>query len=540
MLKARWERERGLLRWSRQLTLALAWCCGMEACARPPSAPASAAVVAAPEGDAVASGAAAPDTAARDAVVHGRRLRYHLQLAEQPNLVYQLDCVAGVVLCARPIFVELWDTFSLDEEDRSSLTVWKALRTRYGGQLQRVAGFLGSSGAFDLAERQRIAGLRARTPVDFEQMVAVLCSSEDARALHTILQRFAPRFRVWWSEHGLVAGAESFAGFERLLADPFLDGTIDRVAAFYEAHLPEGVVFPIHLVVQPRSDRRLSVAYQLEGDAVVEVREDTRPEAMIEIIAHELFHYFLFRMEPRRRAAMLEAVTASKVPYAAVSFGMFDEAVAAALGNGVVGSHYQPPARFEARRARGFIQQYRAAGAVARDLYAVLPDLLERGTRISSEEFLNTYFQAALATYPEGRPRPLDYLHSQISVSKPRFAPAAEQLKEAASAGFPYLREYAGLDAARDFLLEHPRVNSALFLPIEASLAQSLRPFDTEGTHLSAVGALAERGRAFVYALPRAQDSYAFLFAGKTSEAMRDLVERFTALESMQAGLLVE
>ena len=151
----------------------------------------------------------------------------------------------------------------------------------------------------------------------------------------------APSFLRWWQDRGFSAGSTTFDGFTKLLADPFLDSTIQKAAQFYEADLPQGTTFQIHVLVQPASSRKLSVAYQLEGDSVVETPEGEKPEDRIEIIAHELFHYLFFRMDPKRQSAMLESVCGSDDPLAAVAFGMLDEAVAAALGNGVVGQHYK-------------------------------------------------------------------------------------------------------------------------------------------------------------------------------------------------------
>jgi len=492
--------------------------------------------------------AARPPGAAleRDAIIAGRRLRYHLQLAEQPNLVYQLDCVTGVALCAQAIYAELWDTFGLDAGDRAALATWKSLRVRYGGELRRVdrtrppQPLLAPAGVHDLAERQRIAGLRARTPATYEASMALVSSDADARRLRGVIERFAPRFAAWWRRRGFASGAAFFDGFRRLLADRFLDSTVDKAARFYESDLPAGTVFRVHVLVQPRSARKLTVAYQLEGDAVVEAREDGRPEGLIDVVAHELFHYLFFRADPRRQAALLEAVCASSDPYAVVAFGMLDEAVAAALGNGVVGGHYMAPEAFARSRARGFIQ-YQAAGAVAREILPALPGFLDGGAAISSPEFVRAFTAAARATFPGGRPRPLDYLHAQVSVAEPRFAGAARRLNEAAWASFPNLREFAGLDAgAASFMTAHPFISATLFLPRDAHLATVLAPLAPGARRLAAIAALARRARGFVYALPRTDKSYAFVVVADDEPTMVELVDRFVSLSENVPGALVE
>jgi hypothetical protein len=482
----------------------------------------------------------------RDAVIEGQRLRYALHLAPQPNLVYHLDCITGVALCAKVIYRELWSTFAMSAEDETALATWKAVRGRHTGELRVVEPrphpqpLLAPSRVFDLAERQRIAALRARTPADYQATIALLSTDTDARELRQIVERFAPRFLRWWQERGFAAGSTSFDGFTRLLADPFLDATIQKAAQFYEADLPQGTTFQIHVLVQPASSRKLSVAFQLEGDTVVESPEGEKPEERIDIIAHELFHYFFFRMDPKRQSAMLESVCGSDDPLAAVAFGMLDEAVAASLGNGVVAQHYERPDAFAKQLARGF-GGYRAAGAVAREIFPSMQSFLDRGTTVSSDEFLRAFNRATKASFTDGRPRPIDYLHSPVLIADGRFAAAAQRLKDTSSAGFPTLREFASLDAeAKSFVTDHPFISVAFLMPDAAGVLESLGPADK---HRAAVSSVAARARGFVYALTRNAKSYAFVFVASDSKTMDELVSRFAELAGLapgHEGVLVE
>ncbi|WP_394830172.1 hypothetical protein LVJ94_27060 [Pendulispora rubella] len=484
-------------------------------------------------------------TLERDALIQGHRLRYALHLAEAPNLIYQLDCISGAALCAQPIYRELWATFQLDAADEAALARWKALRAKHGGELRRVdiprpaQALLAPSGIFDLAERQRIAGLRARTPDAYQEAMALLSTDSDAQGLRDVLERFAPRFGEWWRQHGFAAGSVFFDGFRRLLGDSFLDSTIEKAAHFYEADLPPGTTFQIHVLVQPRSARKFHVAYQLEGDAAVEAPEDGTPESLIDVVAHELFHYLFFRMDPQRQAAFLADVCASDDPFAVASFGMLDEAVAAALGNGIVGRHYSSPEAFTAQVARGFIH-YRAAGSLARELLPSMQDVLDRGTLVSSPEFRRVFRAAAQASYDGGRPRPIDYLHSHVSIAGPSFAGAAQRLRDASWAGFPNLREYASLDVeAKAFLTAHPFENVALFLqgPVPPSVLEELAPASKRALPAPL---LTSGSRGFVYAAPRTAKSYLFLFVADDAKTMDDLVDRFAALPAGAGGVPVD
>jgi hypothetical protein len=484
----------------------------------------------------------------RDVVVAGRRATYGLHLAPLPNLLYHLDCVSGAALCAQAPFRELWATLGLDASDEAALASWRALRHRYGGELRPTGGrsgpspLLAGAGSFQLAERQRVAGLLARTPATYEASMALLSTPGDAHELGAIVTRFRPRFDAWWRAQGFPAGEAAFDGVARLLADPF-DQTVGQALRFYEAELPPGPALDVHLVAQPATTRRLTVAFQLEGYAVVEMPATGGPEAQIDVVMHEAFHYFFNRMAPKRRAALLEGVVASDDPFAAAAFGVFDEALAATLGNGVVGRHYADPAVFARRLARDDgLDGYREASLMARALLPSIEGLLERGVTASSGEFLRAFLAAARSSYPGGKPRPLDYVHAQALVTEPRFAAPAERLCEASRAFYPYLREYPALDfEAKAFLAEHPFVSTSIFVPrAGATSAALLDALAAPPAHRAAIAALARRARGFVYALPRTPKSYAFLFVAPDAAAAGELVERFVALGAVREGALVE
>ena len=155
----------------------------------------------------------------------GHTLR--LELTPQANLTYQLDCLSGSVLCAPDGYRALWSTLGLDAEDKVALMSWRSLRTRHTGTLladetASAAPLLVSGARVDIAERQRIAALRARDPESFEASVALLSNDADARVLREIIMRFRPRFMRFWNSTGLSAGTAYFEDLAGLLNDPFL------------------------------------------------------------------------------------------------------------------------------------------------------------------------------------------------------------------------------------------------------------------------------------------------------------------------------
>jgi hypothetical protein len=497
---------------------------------------------AAPAAEAKSVSAETP-TLELNALVKGRRFHFRLYHAEQPNLAYHLDCLSGVAFCSEPIFREFWTTQGLSSEDQAAIAAWKEIRTRYGGTLARTRAapevpLLMPMGTFDLAERQRIAGLVAKTPDAFQAAIGLVSTEADARELRALLERFVPRFSRWWKEEAFAKGAAFHEGFARLLADPFVDELFEKASRFYESELPPEAPFEFHLVVQPSSARRQSVAYQLDNHAAMEVSPAETPEKMIEILVHEVSHYFFNYTAPSAKTALGSKFTTSTDPLAVAAFGVFDEVVACTIGNGIGGRHFRPNDFDAGVPKKGRLSMHPSASPISVALLPSMQDLFDRGARISSSEFVEAYLAAARTHWPNGSVPPIEHLRSHAFVGDAGFDAAARKLLDASLAGFPSYVTFPQLDpAAKAFLLSHPYVNGALFRAPDqlAELLDALRP---EPKHRAALTSLAARGRPFVYVLPRTPKSYAFLFVAKTDAEMSDLVAHLVEAKVTTPGPL--
>jgi hypothetical protein len=498
----------------------------------------------APAKDAGSARAASPE---RSTTVKGASFSYRLSFAEQPNLVYHLDCLAGVALCAEVIFREFWTSRGLDAEDDAAIVKWKAARTHYAAEIKRADPssteplLLVPSGTFDLAERQRIAGLTAPTVEMYQHAIGLLSSEADASELAAIVRHFAPRFSQWWRDEAFAKGAAPFDAFAQLLADPFFDSVLQKAERFYEAELPPAGFFEFHLVLQPDSARALSVAFQLENHAAVEVSPKTRPAKLIDILAHEVFHYFFNYTAPAARSSLVARFASSPDPLSVVAFGVFDEAIACALGNGVVGRHYRPEDFTAGLPRSGRLTLNPAASPVGVALLPALEGFLDRGVRISSDEFHQAYLAAARTRYPDGQVPAIEHVRSHVFVGDAGFDTAARTLHDESLAGFPSFREFPSLDtAAKAFLISRPLVSAVIFSTPDRKLSDVTEALHADVKHRIAVTQLAARTRGFVYALPRTPKSYAFVFVAREDAAMNELVKRFVDAKSTRAGALIE
>jgi len=221
----------------------------------------------------------------------------------------------------------------------------------------------------------------------------------------------------------------------------------------------------------------------------------------------------VFRMPTEAKRALVDAFVSADDPHSLLDYGMFDEALAASVGNGLVWRHYFPGEDFARHASHGFGLVYKSAGALAAALLPQLERLLSSNARLDSPAFVQALSRAARSSYRKDGPQPIDYLHSQVLAATPALANAATLLRDSAFAGFPYLREFPELDAeARAYIAEHSLLNAAVFVPTFAEVTALLAELQLPPTRSDELRKLAEDNRGIVYAMARPFNTYVFMF----------------------------
>ena len=324
-------------------------------------------------------------------------VRFDVVYRELPNLVYQLDCVSGATHgCSRAAYQAWWDKQLLrDADDRAALDRWRAVHQRYGELVQLeipVALPLGRRGdVVALEARLRIAGLLATSVEDFVSRVDVLVLPADRATLSEVLKRFEPRFRPLWQAQA-KAGQAFAADLTRVLQRKDVVELTGKLRAFYDGQVPADR--PLPFVVLDRPDLGADKAThgeQVDGVSLLEFLPGERASSRVDVALHELCHFFLFTARPQTVAALQQRFVASKVKGAVAGWRLFDEAVATALGNGMV-QRLVERAEFDKRLARpgGFYND----PDIDRAAKALLPWLdgwIGAGRAVTDPEFADGY-----------------------------------------------------------------------------------------------------------------------------------------------------
>jgi len=322
---------------------------------------------------------------------------------ELPNLVYQLDCVSGAIgSCSLDAYQTLWKAkFLTTPEDDAALKVWKATRARYAESIDipsEVKFPLGREGSkLSLDASVRRAGLLATSVENFVSRLDLLMLASDREAMAAVVRRFVARFHTWYQSQ--AKSGDAFAiELQRLLERQDVQTLINQFHTFYDAQLPPNQPLPFLVLDRPESASHQSYGEQVGGVSLIEVIKGERATRRIDVVIHELCHYLFSVSRPQTIAGLQARFLASKVPGALGAYRLFDEAVATALGNGVVAS-VADRKEFDRRFAKP--QGFYNDADIDRSAKALYPLFLRGGLKLSDEDFIERYLEVFTKEYGE-------------------------------------------------------------------------------------------------------------------------------------------
>ncbi len=270
-------------------------------------------------------------------------LKFEVLHRELANLVYELDCVSGaLVACSLEAYQPLWESkFLLSDDDRAALKTWKATRARYGASVDLPVNVTlplgGRADRLSLEARARRAAMMATSVDDLVSRLDLVMLPADRDALADVVRRFEPRFRAWWVAQS--KGGDAFAvELNKLLMRLDVRDLIIKFQAFYETPIRSDATLPFLVLDRPADDAHVhTFGEQVEGVSLIEVPPGSKATDRLDVVIHELCHYFYWSARPETLAAFQQHFATSTVPGALGAYRVFDEAMATALGNGLIG-----------------------------------------------------------------------------------------------------------------------------------------------------------------------------------------------------------
>lgn len=446
------------------------------------------------------------------------------------NLLYQLDCLADQVVCSKPAYEDLWAHLGWSEEDSNRMARWKDLRSlsrinlpqRNNEPLAGPYALPPPQGSTALNLQRR--ALSANQTEAWLRDTSLVLSEAEVAELRSITSSFEPRFNRWWTTEGRNALNNFFQEAEKEFLDHQLTQIVDQAAAFYESAIPTGNVSTIWLLAQPASQHKITHGTQLGPDLVVEVLPNEHAKDRLDVVLHELFHFLNDTMKPSAQLALMRGLHASGDPRAAAAYGLLDEALATALGNGLVQQRLTPAQFAKRMKQPEGLYNDPHIDAVGKKLIPWLSSHLGGPQTISSKSFLETYMEVIREHMPEGPVTQITlFSHSQLM--DPEFQQASVHLRK--KAGSRSVFSFAPVDEeALDHVQQHPGQPVVLFSkPTSLKDASWLDALLTT-PHRDAVLDASKQSSSFAYVGVSSQNAPRFVVVAKDASQAIRLVDR--------------
>jgi hypothetical protein len=267
-----------------------------------------------------------------------------------------LDCLSGTTKCALDAYKDLWkkEMGGISSDDDARLAVWRAaeeederVEWKFEDAPVQTRFPLRHSDP-TLFNKVHIAALQAASIDDYRSRLELLVSARAAETRVGVIAHFLPRYEKYFT-----TAKTDLERFSKAAADVIekkkLSELIDKAAAFYGADLPPAHKMHFVLIPRPVAKSRRTNAQQFDNYSVIEVPFGDAPEERLDVVFHEMFHYFYQSALAERHAAIANAFSAMRGQNVFNAYSLMDEGLATAFGNGLVAQRLLEPDVFKKR-----------------------------------------------------------------------------------------------------------------------------------------------------------------------------------------------
>ncbi|MEM9171296.1 MAG: hypothetical protein AAGA84_01190 [Pseudomonadota bacterium] len=231
----------------------------------------------------------------------------------ETNLHYTLDCQAELIPCTRQaLVVDEWHTSGDIEQ---TLNYWRDARQRNTRS----------------TTQQPIAAEPLPMPNFFSALPDAGSQLADSADLPFLTDHLTSEFEQRWSGEAQPHLRRIATQLRWELRQPPIQMALSAAAQFFGAtadDLPQVVLVAIR-------DARFGSRAQLRGDTMyVETALGESVYDRLPVVAHESVHYWAGRMRAQQASKLASVFHESDSHCASIAFGLFDEAIASAIGNG--------------------------------------------------------------------------------------------------------------------------------------------------------------------------------------------------------------
>lgn len=325
-----------------------------------------------------------------------------IRYAPIANFAYQLDCVSGVLrhCVGRADYAKLWfDALGVDANLSPDVVRWRELRAEHRRMTQPSASLVVPGWPYatiDPDSRVLAAGLGSRDMEDYQSRLALLMHDTISAEASEIVERLYRPFIHWWQAEQDAPGAGAAKVIASRILMPDVQQELASVRAIYGNPRGAERTAVVHLMFRPGIVDGDSLGGQNSGlESFAEFFPKEDGDQRVPVIVHEYAH-FVYGSTPVPQAGRLrESIIKSGGDVGGPAWGLLNEALATALGNGRMQRRLMSSDRFS-----DFVEEPRSFYAdefVDRAGKALLPlvdQMAIDGSSIHDDDFANRFVES--------------------------------------------------------------------------------------------------------------------------------------------------
>jgi hypothetical protein len=385
-------------------------------------------------------------------------------------------------------------------------------------------------------QRFRIIEFTAVDFVEFRKSAGILMRAEDADKIVSILRRFEPRFTQWWKDVG-SKNAETFVGgFASLMKKDGVVPILEKSVNFYKSKLPDSAEIFIHFIPLPTSSGHTS-GEQIENHGVVEFLSSEKPEDRIDVICHEVFHYFYSMASARDHASLVSYFVTSAAPHAIPAYNLLNESLATAFGNGMVARATHSPEWFQKMltKKKSFYND-EPIDAVAK---GILPELelgLGGSVTLYDASFLARFLEIVGSAVEAKKTAPQLYLRTAAVFYESEFRTNWRDYQRKTHTGNTWDTTDAESDFVQNKLLDAPHLSGLLLLrPTSLQVLDKWRLL-IPASKIHEIRKAVKNKKGFVYAVERAGNAWIYVVVATPGEEAGQLLKKLAETQRPFVG----
>ncbi len=461
------------------------------------------------------------------------------------NLVYQLDCLSeSIPHCSRETYRDLWQKqFFMTDEDQAMVKSWGELMKRYHPELElsdlKEQEITGRFEGVQLARKIRIASFQSTSMADYFNRLDLVILPKDREKFEKVVRHFYPRFEKWWKTTALPVGAKFTQQTDALLKRPDISKKLKQYAHFYQANLPDAYVVHFNLFYRPEFKEATS-GEQIENYSVAEFLATEKPVDRIDVIIHELCHFFYESGEGEKFVDLVKSFQAVGKPESKGAYNLLNETLATTMGNGLINKVTMDKSKWESylTKPQSFYNSY-AIDKAAKTTLPWLETWMNEGKTLYDPQFVETYVSNLEKTFGKELTAPKLILNEMVFIADGKFE---RKYRDTARKAFRASSMYSGQgdwEDPRTLNSYNNKPGLSVLMIVHASNIAKLKnakilndaDFETVKKQLK------EKNQA-VYSFQRNPKSSVYLVIASNEEEASGLIEKLSEVKEGFVGVL--